>query len=113
MTGEQVSVGAGRSLGAIGRENLGVRKRADAMNPSEQDPKFAKKMAKAAAKAAKKSRGTVAAPPAAAAPVGGRSPAERSADAAERQVKLQRWRIIMAAVAVLVALVTLLVTLTR
>jgi hypothetical protein len=81
------------------------------MNDSVRDPKLAKKLAKAESKAAKKRVGTEAPAdaPAAASPVGGRSPAERSADAAERQVALQRWRVILAVVAALVALATLLI----
>ena len=85
------------------------------MNMVEQDPKRAKKLAKAAAKAAKKRAkaekgdGTTAA--ASPTPPAGRSPAERSAEAAERQVALHRWRVILAAIGALIALITLLVML--
>ena len=87
------------------------------MNTTEENPKLAKKLAKAAAKAAKK-RGKVvepidapgAGPPAAA---GGRSPAERSAEAAERQVALQRWRVVLAVIGAIIAITTLLVMLLR
>jgi hypothetical protein len=87
------------------------------MNASKDDPKVAKKLAKAAAKAAKKQRQGVqpvgSPPPGAGAPVGGRSPAERSAEAAERQVRLQRWRVLIALLAAVIGLVTLLVLLLR
>jgi hypothetical protein len=87
---------------------------AESMSSSEQDQKVAKKLAKAAAKAAKK-RASAGLPPApeTSSPAWGRTPAERAADAAERQVRLQHLRIIVAALAVLVALITLLVTMWR
>ncbi len=83
------------------------------MNATEGNPKLAKKLAKAAAKAAKK-KGKVAptiGPPSAGAPpaAGDRSPAERAADAAERQVALQRWRVGVAVLAAIIALATLLI----
>ena len=70
---------------------------------SEQDPKAAKKVAKALAKAAKKE---VAARTPDAQPADGLSPAERAAAAAERQVSLQRWRVVLAALAAVIALAT-------
>ena len=84
------------------------------MGSDETDPKVAKKTAKAAAKAAKKQAS--AAPPSPAepsTPAGARSPTERSAAAAERQVALQRWRVILAVVAAAIALITLLVMVLR
>lgn len=81
------------------------------MDERGRDPKLAKKLAKAESKATKK-RPRVEPPagaPVGAPPAQGRSPAERSADAAERQVALQRWRVILAVVAALVALATLLI----
>ena len=84
------------------------------MGSEETDPKVAKKIAKAAAKAAKKGA-SAGSPPAAepSAPAGGQTPAERSAAAAERQVALQRWRVILAVVAAAIALITLLVMVFR
>jgi hypothetical protein len=83
------------------------------MNATEEDPKVAKKMAKAAAKAAKKKAkiDPVSGPPADTGPAcgGGRSPAERSAEAAERQVALQRWRVVLAVLTAIIALASLLV----
>jgi hypothetical protein len=83
------------------------------MNASEESPKVAKKLAKAAAKAAKKQTQVEPAgpPPAADAhsPKAGPSPAERAAAAAERQVALQRWRVLLAVVMVIIALGSLLV----
>jgi hypothetical protein len=87
------------------------------MNPTEENPKLAKKLAKAAAKAAKK-KGKVTEPtglPGAGAPppAGARSPSERSAEAAERQVALQRWRVVLAVIGAIIAITTLLVMLLR
>ncbi|MFQ5805292.1 MAG: hypothetical protein ACE5I3_02450 [Phycisphaerae bacterium] len=82
------------------------------MNETEENPKLAKKLAKAAAKAAKK-KAKLEHPgrsPAGAA-TSGRSPAERSAEAAERQVALQRWRVVLAVVGAIIAFATLLVVL--
>ena len=83
------------------------------MNASQNDPKLAKKLAKATAKAAKKQARAEqkVGPPAegARAPAADRSPAERSAEAAERQVALQRWRVVLAVVGAIIALATLLV----
>jgi hypothetical protein len=84
------------------------------MSSSELDPKVAKKMAKAAAKAAKKRvAGGLPPEPKTVSPPAGSSPAERAAAAAERQVALHRWRVVLAAVAALIGLVTLLVTTCR
>jgi hypothetical protein len=87
------------------------------MNTTQENPKLAKKLAKAAAKAAKK-KAKVAEPtdsPGVGAPAatGARSPSERSAEAAERQVALQRWRVVLALVAAIIALATLLIMLLR
>ena len=69
------------------------------------------KLDKKAAKArAKSTEVAVGAPAAAADHAAGPSPAERSAAAAERQVRLQRWRVILALAAMLVALLTFLYT---
>lgn len=83
------------------------------MSASEENPKVAKKLAKAAAKAAKKQPQVPPAgpPPAADAhsPKNGLSPAERAAAAAERQVALQRWRVVLAVVMAIIALGSVLV----
>ncbi len=74
------------------------------------DAKIAKKQAKAAAKAAKK--GVMSARDVAVSRAGGSgalTPAERAAAAAEKQVRLQHWRVILAGVSVLVGLITLLI----
>jgi hypothetical protein len=78
------------------------------------DPKTAKKLAKARLKEAKK-RAAAEATPAPSAQIekpsaGGPTPAERSAAAAERQVRLQRLRVIIALAATIVGLLTLLLT---
>jgi len=87
------------------------------MYETEENPKLAKKRAKAAAKAAKKKArlGQGVGPPTEAAPTpaDGRSPAERSADAAERQVALHRWRVMLAVIGAIIALTTLLIMLLR
>ncbi len=85
------------------------------MTESEPDTtKEAKKLAKAAEKAAKKEAKAEAA--ARAAEAGGNganatpdpnSPAERSAWAAERKVRLEQWRTVFAAVTALAALITI------
>ena len=71
------------------------------------DPKYIKKMAKVQAKAAKKQRPAESAAGIEQNNATERSPAERSAEAAERQVTLQRWRVGFTLVSTLIALVTL------
>ncbi len=77
------------------------------------EAKTAKKLAKAAAKAAKKGGAVSATAGNTAAPAAGSNgeltPAERAAAAAEKQVRLQHWRVILAGVSVLVGLITLLI----
>lgn len=75
------------------------------MNANAEDPKVAKKRAKAAAKAAKKGLHA----PQSVAFGDGKSPAERAAAAAERQVALQRWRVILGIVGALIAIATFLI----
>lgn len=77
------------------------------------DPKYLKKMAKARAKAAKKlkARGSPNGPRSEGDE--GRSLAERSAEAAEKQVALQRWRVAFALVSTLVAVITLVILVLR
>ncbi len=76
----------------------------------DKQAKVAKKLAKAAAKAAKKRRGQAGV--AGERPAGevrgadGLTPAERAAAAAEQQVRLQRWRVILAALSAAVGLAT-------
>ena len=79
--------------------------------PTKDDHKTLKKLAKAETKANKKSS-----PPAApASPTGTgfveKTPAERSADAAEKQLVMHRWKVVFAGIGALVALVTLIVLL--
>lgn len=79
----------------------------------KDDQKTQKKQAKAEAKAAKK------APPATDETVllssgaGEKTPAERSAEAAEKQLQFHRWRVVLAAVSALIALLSLIVLLLR
>ena len=78
--------------------------------PGKDETKIQKKLAKAEAKTAKKipevvKQGVVV--------TGGASPAERSADAAEKQLNLHRWKVIFAGVSALIALVTLVLLLLR
>lgn len=74
---------------------------------NDDNQKIAKKQAKAQVKEVKKQQqaGTVEEfePDSSTGP----SPAERSASAAERQVKLQRWRAVFAVISTLIALATL------
>jgi hypothetical protein len=111
MAGEQRQVGAGPT--AANRMNL-------LMSATGNDTKLEKKLAKAAAKAAKKRakaavRTGESAAPTDEIPSGSpdRSPAERAADAAERQVSLQRWRVVLALIAALIGLGTLAAMLLR
>ena len=92
------------------------------MTESHQDSsKEAKKLAKAAAKTAKKEakaeEAARAAEMAAANPPDashdGESPAERSARAAERKVRLEQWRTMFAAVTAIVGLLTILFAVQR
>jgi hypothetical protein len=86
---------------------------------AKREAKIAKKAAKAAAKAQKKSLAQSESaspieskepPPPVASGENGLSPAERSAAAAERQVRLQTYRVLIAVVVALVTLATLIVT---
>ena len=78
------------------------------------DPKVAKKLLKAQAKAQKKraklAAGLPGAPPPVAEGTSAPGAADRSAAAAERQVRLQRWRVAIALLTLLVAAVTFLLT---
>ena len=89
------------------------------MDDSKNASKSAKKAAKAQAKAAKKlAKGAVGEPGSSVAdtPTGstttksGRTPAERAALAAERQVRLQSYRVWLAVATALIALIALLAT---
>ncbi len=75
----------------------------------DTDPKISKKTAKAAVKTAKKQNQ----PTAVHRPSKDSedSPAARSAAAAERQVVLTRWRVVLGLLAVIVALITMFLTL--
>lgn len=82
------------------------------MSSPSPDPKALKKSLKAEIKQAKKSAKIQQATAASAAEKSdGLTPAERSAAAAEKQVRLQRWRVVLAVAGVLVAAATLLFTL--
>ena len=78
------------------------------------DPKIAKKLLKAQAKAEKKRAKFAAESPGAPPPTAEASSApgaaDRSAAAAERQVRLQRWRVVIALLTLAVAVVTFLLT---
>ena len=82
------------------------------------DPKIAKKLLKAEAKAQKKRAKLATESKAAPLPpavqgsgnLGSPSPADGSAAAAERQVRLQRWRVAIALLTLLVGVVTCLLT---
>lgn len=79
----------------------------------KQVQKQAKKAAKTAAKAAKKGGAGVTSPAPAASTAGHRTPAERSAAAAEKQVKLQRLRVLFAVLSGLIALGSLIAIVAR
>ncbi|MBU0640191.1 MAG: hypothetical protein KKB50_15100 [Planctomycetes bacterium] len=75
------------------------------MGVTENSDKVAKKAAKAAAKVAKKQAQQV--HPPASTPAGDPAPAERAAQAAERQVRLQQVRVVIALGSAVIALATL------
>ena len=82
------------------------------------DHKFLKKLAKAKVKASKKassSPGDTVPPPSVieSQTSADRSPAERSAEAAEKQLQLHRWKVALGAISVLIALVSLILLLSR
>jgi len=79
------------------------------MADTDKSPtKEEKKAAKAAVKLAKKQPPAATGPAAAdGTPATGGSPAERAARAAEQKVYLERWRTVLAAASVIVALATL------
>ncbi|MDF1535349.1 MAG: hypothetical protein P1S46_02470 [bacterium] len=86
--------------------------------PGRDNHKSLKKLAKAEAKAAKKGSVTagVTAPSSVQpvpVPAGGKTPAERSAEAAEKQLQLHRWKVIFGALSVLIALVSLITLLLK
>ena len=87
------------------------------MRDAKVDKKAAKQAAKTAKKQAKAERAAADAGDQTAAAArsagGGPSPAERSAQAAERQVALTRWRVFWSAVGTLAAAATLWWTLSR
>ncbi len=82
------------------------------MTDHADDCKSVKKAAKAASKAEKKkAKAEHATTHATAGPMSeGPTPAERSAAAAEKQVRLQRWRVTIAILTFLIAAVTLFIT---
>jgi len=83
----------------------------ETQDPAKTSKKIAKGEAKRAKKGAKAAALAEAANAGAAPPVpAGTSPAERSAAAAERQVRLQRWRVVFAVLMFLVAAGTFLAT---
>ena len=82
--------------------------------PDKADLKVQKKLAKAEAKTVKRGvafpGGTVPGDPVQTpVPDDGKTPAERSAEAAEKQVSLNRWKVIFGALSALIALVSLVV----
>ena len=78
------------------------------MSERHPDAKALKKSLKAQVKLAKKNTGT--AQTAGDASASGSTPAERSAAAAEKQVRLQRWRVILALAGVAIGVATILLT---
>ena len=75
--------------------------------------KIRKKLAKAEAKAAKKGASSPDETEQAISAARGKTPAERSAEAAERQLRLHRWKVAFAAISALVALATLILLLLK
>lgn len=81
------------------------------MGESKDVAKAAKKAAKSQVKQAKRTAGPgVGDAPATASNAGGRTPAERSAAAAERQVRLQWLRVLLAFLGVVATVVAILLT---
>ncbi len=72
-----------------------------------------KKISKAEAKAAKKGPSPAEYPVSSVTDPGDKSPAQRSAEAAEKQLVLHRWKVIFGAVSALIALVSLIVLLLK
>ena len=81
--------------------------------PSKDDLKAQKKLDKARAKVAKKSPSSGEPSTLPVVNTAERTPAQRSAEAAEKQLALHRWKVIFAAVSALIALVSLVVLLLR
>ena len=77
--------------------------------PDKDDLKVQKKLAKIEAKAAKKGPSQAEHPVPSVSGPGEKTPAQRSAEAAEKQLVLHRWKVIFGAVSVLIALVSLIV----
>ena len=81
--------------------------------PSKDDIKVQKKLAKSQTKADKKGPSTTNYSTLPTSDPAEKTPAERSAEAAEKQLSLHRWKVIFAAVSALIALVSLIVLLLR
>ena len=81
--------------------------------PDKDELKVQKKLAKVEAKTAKKSPPAVEQMVLPVSETGDKTSAERSAEAAEKQLALHRWKVLFAAVSALVALVSLIVLLMR
>jgi hypothetical protein len=85
------------------------------MSDPKDQSKATKKIAKAQAKAVKKlnnAQATATSPPSSPVAANPLSPAERSAQAAEAQVRLQKRRVWIALIGSLIGLITLIATLT-
>jgi len=81
--------------------------------PSKDELKITKKQAKGEAKAAKKAPPVTGETAPFSSETGEKTPAERSAEAAEKQLQFHRWRVALAAASALIALISLLVLLLR
>ena len=79
----------------------------------KNDSKIQKKLAKIEAKVAKKSPLSAEQPIPPVYDPGDKTPAERSAEVAEKQLALHRWKVIFAAASALIALVSLIVLFLR
>ena len=81
--------------------------------PDKDELKALKKISKAEAKAAKKGPSPADHQVPSVSDPGDKSPAQRSAEAAEKQLVLHRWKVIFGAVSALIALVSLIVLLLK
>ena len=79
----------------------------------KEEAKIQKKLAKAEVKAAKGGGSPLGQAVSGQPTVAGMTPAERSAEAAEKQLQLHRWKVAFGAISALIALVSLIVLLLR
>jgi len=81
--------------------------------PDKDELKTIKKITKAESKAAKKGLQATDQPVPSVPDPGDKTPAERSAEAAEKQLALHRWKVIFGAASALIALISLVVLFMR